>query len=56
MDESLINGLAASKKISAEIYLRMEESKIAEIKIDSARESYRPVAYRTSLLYFCIAD
>jgi dynein heavy chain len=56
MDESLINGLAQSKKTSAEINIRMEESKVAEIKIDEARESYRPVAFNTSLLYFCIAD
>ena len=48
MDESLINGLAQSKKTSSEINVRMEESKIAEVKIDEARESYRPVAYRTS--------
>jgi len=48
MDESLINGLAQSKKTSGEINVRMLESKAAEITIDAARESYRPVAYRTS--------
>jgi len=35
-----------------------EKQKIAdetEIKIDQARNGYKPVAYRTSLLYFCIA-
>lgn len=34
----------------------MEESKIAEVEIDRTRESYRPAAYRASLLYFCITD
>ena len=56
MDESLINGLASSKKTSGEIAVRMAESRTAEVTIDAARESYRPVAYRASLLYFCIAD
>ena len=27
-----------------------------ESKIDEAREGYKPIAYRTSLLFFCIAD
>ena len=49
MDESLINGLAQSKKTSAEINVRMVESKVAEEKIDEARESYRPIAFLVSL-------
>jgi dynein heavy chain, axonemal len=34
----------------------MKESEITEKEIDSTRESFRPVAYRASLLFFCIFD
>jgi len=55
-DESLINELSNSKKTSQEINKRVEESKITEQQIDETREGYRPVAYRSSLLFFCIID
>lgn len=56
MDETMINKLQTSKKFAAEINQRVKDSKITEIQIDEARESYRPVAYRASLLFFCILD
>lgn len=56
MDETLINKLQSSKKFAAEINQRVKDSKITEAEIDKARESYRPVAFRASLLYFCILD
>lgn len=56
MDENLINKLQASKKFAAEINQRVKDSKITEEKIDEARESYRSVAFRASLLFFCILD
>jgi len=56
MDESLINKLASSKKLSTEINQRIKDSKITEEQIDAKRESYRPVAYRASILFFCIND
>jgi dynein heavy chain len=56
MDETLINKLASSKKMSKEINQRVEDSKVTEKEIDAARESYRPVAFRASLLFFCITD
>lgn len=55
-DESLINELSNSKKTSQEINKRVEESKITEKQIDETREGYRPVAFRASLLFFCILD
>ena len=55
-DETLINKLSSSKKFAAEINQRMKDSKITETQIDEARESYRPVAFRASLLFFCIVD
>lgn len=56
MDETLINKLQSSKKFAAEINQRVKDSKVTEAEIDKARESYRPVAFRSSLLYFCILD
>lgn len=56
MDETLINKLQNSKKFAAEINQRVKDSRITEAQIDEARESYRPVAYRASLLFFCIID
>ena len=56
MDEKLIGQLSHSKKMSKEINERVEVSKVTEKQIDEARESYRPVAYRASILFFCIND
>ena len=55
-DENLICQLQDSKKFAQEINQRVEDSKITEKQIDEARESYRPVAARASLLFFCIID
>lgn len=55
-NDDLIEKLAASKTTSTEIAKNQAESKITEKEIDSTRESFRPVAYRASLLFFCIVD
>lgn len=55
-DETLINKLQSSKKFSQEINQRVKDSKITEDQIDTVRESYRPVAFRASILFFCIVD
>ena len=54
--DELIDILAESKKTSDEITERMKESEITEKEIDQTRESFRSVAYRASLLFFCIVD
>jgi dynein heavy chain len=55
-DETLINVLAESKKTSTEINEKVAEAEIIEKEIDETRKGYIPVAFRASLLYFCIAD
>lgn len=55
-DEGLITTLAASKQTSSEIEQKVKEAAVTEIEIDAKRESYRPVAFRASLLFFCIVD
>jgi len=55
-DDELINILAESKKTSEQINIRLKESEITEKEIDTTRESFREVAYRASLLFFCIVD
>ena len=55
-NQELINTLAASKQTSTNIMAKVEEAKQTEKEIDAARESYRPVAFRASLLFFCIVN
>jgi hypothetical protein len=55
-DHKLIETLATSKVKSQEISLKVQEAEITEKQIDESRNMYRPVAYRGSILYFCIAD
>lgn len=55
-EEDLITTLDASKITSDTVNQRMELSKITAQEIDAARESYRGVAKRGSVLYFVIAD
>ena len=55
-DQALIETLDASKKTSEVIHVRMAEAEETAKNIDVARESYRVVAERGSILYFVIAD
>jgi dynein heavy chain len=55
-DEELINTLNQSKVTSAVIKDRVAQAEITEREINGAREKYRPVAIRGSVLYFVIAD
>ncbi|KAI9333548.1 dynein heavy chain and region D6 of dynein motor-domain-containing protein [Obelidium mucronatum] len=55
-DEELINTLNQSKVTSAAIKERVSLAEKTEVEINTAREKYRPVAIRGSVLYFVIAD
>lgn len=55
-NEELINTLNDSKVTSATINKRLAEAEQTEVKITAARERYRPVATRGSVMYFVVAD
>ena len=53
-DVDLVINLETTKKTAAEIEIKVAEAKITSVKIDEAREIYRIVAARASLLYFVL--
>eukprot|EP00899_Mesostigma_viride_P007437 jgi/Mesvir1/16695/Mv15092-RA.1 len=55
-DEMLINTLNNSKLTSGVIQGRVKEAEQTETEINAAREQYRVVATRGSILYFVVAD
>ncbi|XP_019373751.1 PREDICTED: dynein heavy chain 6, axonemal [Gavialis gangeticus] len=55
-NEELINTLQESKVTSGAIKSRLQEAETTEEKINAAREKYRPVATRGSVMYFVIAS
>lgn len=55
-DKRLVENLESSKKMANEIVEKVSESRMATIKIDEAREQYRLVATRASVLYFIMND
>ncbi|XP_043248669.1 dynein axonemal heavy chain 6 [Colletes gigas] len=55
-NEDLIETLNDSKETSAIIATRLIESEATEEKISEAREEYRSVAHRGSVLYFVVAN
>jgi dynein heavy chain len=55
-DDALIDILADSKKVSTEIEEQNKISEVAEKQIDETRENFRTVAFRASILFFCISD
>uniref|UniRef100_A0A8C4YFM3 Dynein axonemal heavy chain 11 n=1 Tax=Gopherus evgoodei TaxID=1825980 RepID=A0A8C4YFM3_9SAUR len=56
-DTELVEKLESTKSTAAEIeHKEVAEAKENEVKINEAREHYRPVALRASLLYFVVND
>eukprot|EP00960_Hanusia_phi_P037730 753088-Hanusia_phi.AAC.7 len=55
-DETLINTLSESKKTSTEVEEKLKEAESTEKEIDETREKYQPVAFRSAILYFAVAD
>ncbi|XP_043570411.1 dynein axonemal heavy chain 9-like isoform X1 [Chiloscyllium plagiosum] len=55
-DTALVENLETTKRTAAEIEEKVKEAKVTELKINEAREHYRPAAGRASLLYFIMND
>jgi dynein heavy chain len=55
-DEGLINALQQSKATSIEVKEKLRVSEETKVKIDAAREGYRPCAVRAALLFFVLND
>ncbi|XP_060941446.1 dynein axonemal heavy chain 6 [Limanda limanda] len=55
-NEELVETLQESKVTSEAIKHRLQEAEATELMINAARERYRPVATRGSVLYFVVAS
>jgi len=55
-DYDLVENLETTKRTAMDIEEKVKEAKLTETKINEAREAYRPVAVRASLLYFVLND
>lgn len=55
-DPTLVHNLEKTKQTAAEIENKVLEARATAIEIDKARENYRRVAERASILYFILND
>lgn len=55
-DESAVRILDNSKNLSVEIIEKQEAAKVTEVKIECFRQSYRPLAIHSAIIYYCITD
>ncbi|XP_059938625.1 dynein axonemal heavy chain 9 isoform X2 [Mesoplodon densirostris] len=55
-ETALVENLEITKQTAAEVEKKVQEAKVTEVKINEAREHYRPAAARASLLYFIMND
>ncbi len=55
-DPSLVEVLNANKRIAIEVKEKVAIAEDTKIKISTAREEYRPVAIRGSIIYFLMSE
>lgn len=55
-DIELMSVLNTTKQTAEEVNEKLSIAKDTELKIDTAREEFRPIATRGSVLYFLICD
>ncbi|CAF4008631.1 unnamed protein product [Rotaria magnacalcarata] len=55
-DPSLVEVLNANKRIATEVKEKVSIAEDTKLKISAAREEYRPVAVRGSILYFLMSE
>ena len=55
-DPSLVEVLNANKRIASEVKEKVVIAEDTKMKISTAREEYRPVAIRGSIIYFLMSE